>query len=74
MLGNIEKPLEMTTKVGKTLRLLNNIRKALEDIEKLWEDIRQHQRKQWGTSGNNTKKPLDNVEKTPSNVGEDSNA
>ncbi len=54
MLGNIEKPLGGTSKVGKTLRLSSNIRKALEDIEKLWEDIRQHQRKQWGTSGNKT--------------------
>jgi hypothetical protein len=49
MLGNIEKPFEMTSKVGKALRLSSNIRKALEDIEKLWEDIWQHQRKQWGT-------------------------
>jgi hypothetical protein len=59
----------MTSKVGKTLRLPSNIRKALEDIEKLCEDFRQHQRKLWGTSGNNTKKPLHNVKKTPSNEG-----
>jgi hypothetical protein len=59
----------MTSRVGKTLTLSNNIRKTLEDIEKLWKDIRHHQRKQWETVGNNTKKPLDNVKKTQSNVG-----